>query len=82
MKRILTNGVLTLALAFSVASPAVMAKGKKKKHSADYYAAVKKCKADYAEAVKDAKTKKGKDRRDAMAAAKTAEKQCIANAPQ
>jgi uncharacterized low-complexity protein len=80
MKRILTNGALALSLALSVASPAVFAKGKTKP-SAAHVAAVKQCRADYNTAVKDAKGKKGKDRKEAMAAAKTAEKQCIANAP-
>jgi uncharacterized low-complexity protein len=81
MKRIMTNGALALVLALGVASPAVLAKGKKVKPSAEHVAAVKKCKADYSEAVKAAKGKKGKDRKDAMAAAKTAENECIANAP-
>jgi uncharacterized low-complexity protein len=81
MKRILTNGALALMLALSVASPAVLAKGKKVKPSAAHIAAVKQCKADYATAVKDARGKKGKDRKEAMAAAKKAENECIANAP-
>jgi hypothetical protein len=81
MKRILTNGALALMLALSVASPSVLAKGKKVKASPEHIAAVKKCKEDYAAAVKDAKGKKGKDRKDAIAAAKKAEKDCIASAP-
>jgi hypothetical protein len=81
MKRIMTNGALALVLALGVASPAALAKGKKTKPSPEHIAAVKKCKADYAEAIKDAKGKKGKDRKEANAAAKTAEKQCIASAP-
>lgn len=81
MKRIMTNGALALVLALGVASPAVLAKGKKVKPSAEHIAAVKKCKADYAEALKNAKGKKGKDRKEANAAAKAAEKQCIASAP-
>jgi hypothetical protein len=81
MKRIMTNGALALMLAFSVASPAVLAKGKKVKPSPEHIAAVKKCKEDYAAAVKDAKGKKGKERAEAMAAAKKSEKECIANAP-
>lgn len=81
MKRFLTNGALALSLALTVASPAVLAKGKKTKPSPEHVAAVKKCKEDYKAAVKDAKGKKGKEHRDAIAAAKAAEKQCIANAP-
>jgi hypothetical protein len=81
MKRFLTNGALALSLALSVASPAVLAKGKKVKPSPEHIAAIKKCKEDYKEAIKAAKGKKGKDRKEANAAAKTAEKQCIANAP-
>jgi hypothetical protein len=81
MKRILTNSALALSLAFGVASPAVLAKGKKTKPSAAHVAAVKQCRADYATASKEAKGKKGKDRKDAMAAAKKTENDCIANAP-
>jgi hypothetical protein len=81
MKRIMTNGALALVLALGVASPAVLAKGKKVKPSPEHIAAVKKCKADYAEALKDAKGKKGKERAAANAAAKKAEKECLASAP-
>ncbi|HYJ48099.1 MAG TPA: hypothetical protein VEV81_15920 [Pyrinomonadaceae bacterium] len=81
MKRFLTGGALALALALS-ASPAVMAKGKKKKPSAEHVAAVKKCKEDYTAAIKATKTLKGKEKKDAVAKAKADEKQCIAAAPQ
>lgn len=81
MRRIFTSGALALSLALC-ASPAVLAKGSKKKPSAEHVAAVKKCKADYAEAVKAAKALKGKERSAAMAKAKADEKQCIASAPQ
>lgn len=81
MKRFLTNGALALSLALCVASPAALAAGKKKKPSPEHVAAVKQCKVDYATAVKDAKGKKGKERSAAMAAAKKAEKDCIAAAP-
>ncbi|MCA1817444.1 MAG: hypothetical protein LC746_13830 [Acidobacteria bacterium] len=81
MKNTLKKTALALALALTVGAPAAVAKGRKSKPSAEHVAAVKKCKDDYAAAVKDAKTKKGKERSAAMAAAKAAEKQCIANAP-
>lgn len=80
MKRFLTHSALALTLALGVAAPAAMAKGKKK-YSPEHYAAIKTCKADYAAAIKAANALKGKEKRDAIAAAKRAEKQCIANAP-
>jgi hypothetical protein len=80
MRRILTTGALALSLAFC-ASPAVLAKGKKTKPSAEHTAAVKKCKDDYAAAVKAAKGMKGKEHSAAVAKAKADEKQCIASAP-
>lgn len=79
MKRLLTSGALALSLAFC-ASPAVLAKGKKKP-SAEHVAAVKKCKDDYAAANKAANALKGKERSAAKAKAKADEKQCIASAP-
>ncbi len=82
MKRILTNSVLTLALALGVSAPAAMAKTKKPKHSAEHTAAIKKCNDDYKAAVKAAKGKKGADRKAAMTDARNARKQCIASAPQ
>lgn len=81
MKRFLIHSALALTMALGMAAPAAMAKTKKKKYSAEHYAAIKKCKEDYAAAVKAANAMKGKERKDALSAAKTAEKQCIANAP-
>ncbi len=79
MKRILTSTALSLALLLGAAAPAAIAKGKKV--SAEHKAAVKKCNEDYNASMKEAKTKKGKERTAAMAAAKAAKKQCIADAP-
>ncbi|HEX8160845.1 MAG TPA: hypothetical protein VF538_03030 [Pyrinomonadaceae bacterium] len=79
MKNIVKHSALALSLALSVGAPAVFAKGKKP--SAEHVAAIKKCKDDYAAAKKDAMGKKGKERSAAMAAAKAADKQCIAAAP-
>ena len=81
MKRLLTSGALALVLALS-ATPAVLAKGKKKKPSAEHVAAVKKCKEDYTAAIKATKGLKGKEKKAAVAKAKSDEKQCIASAPQ
>jgi hypothetical protein len=81
MKNVLTKAALTLALALSLGAPAALAKTKKPKHSAEHVAAVKKCNDDYKAALKDAKTKKGKDRKDAQAAASAAHKQCLAGVP-
>lgn len=81
MKRFLTHSLLALTLALGVATPAALGKTKKKKYSPEHYAAIKKCKADYVAAVKAANALKGKEKKDAIAAAKTAEKQCIASAP-
>lgn len=80
MKRTLISTAMALALALGVAAPASLAKGKTK-HSAEHNAAVRTCNVNYNAAVKDAKTKKGKERSEAMSAAKTSRKQCIANAP-
>lgn len=79
MKTILKNTALALSLALSIGVPASLAKGKKA--SAERTAAIKKCNEDFASAKKDARGKKGKDRKDAMAAASSAKKQCMANAP-
>jgi hypothetical protein len=80
MKRFLIHSALALTMALGVATPAALAKGKKK-YSPEHYAAIKKCKADYNEAVKAARGLKGKERSAAMAKAKSDEKQCIAGAP-
>jgi hypothetical protein len=81
MKNTVKHSALALSLALSVGAPAAFAKAQKSKPSAEHVAAVKKCNEDYAAAKKDARTKKGKERSAAMAAAKAADKQCIANAP-
>jgi hypothetical protein len=81
MRNILKNTALALALALTVGAPAGLAKGKKSKPSAERVAAIKKCNDDYASAKAAAKSQKGKARRDALAAARTAKKQCMANAP-
>jgi hypothetical protein len=80
MRKILTHTALVLALALGVATPAALAKGKKK-YSPEHFAATKKCREDYRAAVKAANSLKGKEKRDALAAARTAENQCMANAP-
>jgi hypothetical protein len=81
MKRFLTHSALALTLALGVATPAAMAKGKKKKYSPEHYAAIKKCREDYKAAVKAANALKGKEKKEALTNAKNTEKQCIANAP-
>jgi uncharacterized low-complexity protein len=81
MKKFLIHSALALTMALGVAAPAAMAKGKKKKYSPEHYTAIKKCQTDYRAAVKAANGMKGKERKDALAAAKSAEKQCIAGAP-
>jgi hypothetical protein len=81
MKKFLIHSALALTMALGVATPAALAKGKKKKYSPEHYAATKKCQTDYTAAVKAANAMKGKEKKDALAAAKSAEKQCIANAP-
>jgi hypothetical protein len=80
MKRFLIHSALALTMALGVASPAALAKNRKK-FSPEHYAAVKQCRADYAAAVKAANAMRGKEKRDALAAARSSEKQCIANAP-
>jgi uncharacterized low-complexity protein len=75
MKKTVTTAALALVLALGATAMG------KTKHSAEHNAAVKKCRADYAAAVKDAKGKKGKEHAAAIAAAKKAEKDCIAAAP-
>jgi uncharacterized protein (DUF2461 family) len=72
--------VIALALALTFAGAGFAAPAKTKT-SAARKAAIKKCNADYQAALKEDKTKKGKERKDADAAAKQARKQCIADAP-
>lgn len=81
MKRILINTGLALALTVGLGAPAAFAAKKKTKPSAEHIAAIKQCKADYKTAVAAAKGKKGKEHREAIAAAKRAERECEANAP-
>jgi hypothetical protein len=82
MRRILTHTALSMALALSLCAPAALAKGKKhKKYSAEHYTAVNKCRDDYKAAKKEADTKKGKERKEALEAARTARKQCMDAAP-
>jgi hypothetical protein len=80
MKRFLIHSALALTMALGMATPAALAKNRKK-YSPEHYAAIKKCSGDYAAAVKEANGKKGKERRDALAAAKASERQCMAGAP-
>lgn len=80
MKMRLSLAALTMALALSATGFAAPARVKVKE-SAAHRAAVKKCNADYATARKDAKTKKGKDRKEAEAAARQTRRQCLADAP-
>ena len=82
MKNVLTKTALTLALALAFCVTAASAMTKTPKHTAEHVAAVKKCEATYKAAMKDATTKKGKERKEAEAQAKQAEKQCMADAPQ
>jgi hypothetical protein len=81
MKRFLIHSALALTMALGLAAPAALAKGKKKKYSPEHYAATKKCQEDYKAAVKAANGMKGKEKRNALSAAKASEKQCIASAP-
>ena len=80
MKMRLSFAALTMALALSGAVSAAPAKHKTR-WSAEHKAAVKKCKEDYRAALKEDKTKKGKERKEADAAARQTRKQCIADAP-
>jgi hypothetical protein len=81
MKKFLIHSALALTMALGAATPAALAKGKKKKYSPEHYAAIKKCREDYKAAVKAANGLKGKEKKQALATAKSTEKQCIANAP-
>lgn len=82
MKRNLISLALTLAVSLALGSSFAQAKTKKAKHTPEHTAALKKCSDDYAAAAKDAKGKKGKDRSDAMTAAKKAKMDCMKAAPQ
>ena len=80
MKMRLSFAALTMALALSASVSAAPARNKTK-WSAEHRAAVKKCNEDYRAALKEDKTKKGKERKQADAAARQTRKQCIADAP-
>jgi ABC-type oligopeptide transport system substrate-binding subunit len=80
MKMRLSFAALTMALALSATALAAPAKTKTK-WSAEHKAAVKKCNEDYRATLKDDKSKKGKERKEADAAARKTRKQCIADAP-
>ncbi|MEK6320129.1 MAG: hypothetical protein AABN33_00455 [Acidobacteriota bacterium] len=97
MKRLLATTALSLALALSVVAPAAMASPQTHKAAVKichdlYLQSIMTANDSYKAAVKDARTKKGKERRDALAAASKArqdskvearqsEKACIAKAP-
>jgi uncharacterized membrane protein YccC len=81
MKKRLHVVALGLVLALAGAGFAAPAGSAKVKESAARKAAIKKCNEDYRAALKADKTKKGKERKDADAAARQARKQCIADAP-
>jgi hypothetical protein len=79
MKKTLTTAALALVLALGATTAS--AKMGKHKLSAEHNAAVKKCQEDYKAAGTDAKSKKGKERSEALAAARKADKDCLAAAP-
>ena len=97
MKRILATTALTLALALSAVVPAAMAGPESHKAAVKvchdlYLQSIMTANDSYKAAVKDANTKKGNERKDALAAARKArtdskvqardsEKACVAQAP-
>ena len=82
MKRL---SFLAVSVALCLAAPAALASQKATtktpKPLSPHAQAVKTCNDTYNAAVKEAKTKKGKERTDALAAARTARKDCLKNAP-
>ena len=80
MRRSFRNLAMTTMMAVCIASPVALA-AKTQKQPSPHAAAVKACNDTYKAAVKDANTKKGKERKEALAAAKTAKADCIKNAP-
>ena len=82
MKRITTLMTPTILLVLCIAAPAALGSQKKPAPSAEHKAAVAKCNTDYKAAQKAANTKKGQERKDALAAAKKAHTECLAAAPQ
>ena len=81
MKKALTTAALALALACGVQTTASAKMFKHHHHSKEHNEAVKKCQDDYTSAVHDAKGKKGKERSDALAAARKARADCRRAAP-
>ena len=80
MKMRIKLAALTMAMALSATGFAAPIKAKVK-HTAAHKTAIKKCNEDYRMAEKEARTKKGKERKEAEAAARQARKQCVASAP-
>ena len=71
-----------IALTINIAAMVAVAESNNnKKHSAEHKAAIQKCDGDYKAALRDAQSLKGKEKREAEAAAKAQRKQCYANAP-
>jgi ABC-type sugar transport system substrate-binding protein len=97
MKRLLATTALSLALALSAVVPAAMARPETRKEALKvchdlYLQSIMTANDSYKDAVKNANKTKGKERRDALAAAskarmesksqaKESEKTCIAKAP-
>lgn len=81
MRKLFSLTAIPMALILSVGTLAAPAKKTKPKHSAAHATAIKKCSDDYKTAQKAAKMLKGKERKEAEAAAKQARKQCLAAAP-
>lgn len=97
MKRFIATTTLSLALALGVVAPAAMARPETRKEALKvchdlYLQSIMTANDSYKAAVKDANTKKGQERKDALAAAskaraeskkqaKESEKACNAKAP-
>ena len=97
MKRFLATAAFSFVLALGVSAPAAMARQQTRREAvkicqAEYMQTLKTANDSYNAGVKDSRTKKGKERRDALAAAskarqdskvqaKESENACIAKAP-
>jgi hypothetical protein len=81
MRSSFRNLAVSTMMALCLASPVVMAATKTQKQPSAHATAVKACNDTYKEAVKEANTKKGKERKEALAAAKKAKADCVKNAP-
>jgi hypothetical protein len=81
MRKLFSLTAIPMALILSVGTLAAPANKAKPKPSAAHVAAIKKCGEDYKTAQKAARMMKGKERKEAEAAAKQTRKQCIAGAP-